>query len=226
MPLTDISSLIVLSSLGDGWQQLDEEPDFKGEGWDVLTVLLIRDYGTVAKTSEQIAAEWPVGKRLAPGRNFWVVDRKPYRRGGNLWCISLTCFGLADMNRPIKVSLAGNVDSQSIPGETAIAPPMWPWAAIAYKGTVLEAFPALSVSYVLIGSMPPTQKVGAAGTAFQTPPVNLAVRPSFWTYLVDPSIHLPFGWVLTSMPAEMLPGTDTPVSLVTEEWNYRRQFTP
>lgn len=227
MPLADLSSLVVLSAIGSAWAQEDEDSDFKGEGWDVLTTTLIRDYGATVKTAEQVAAEWPVGRRIAPGRNFWVVDRKPFQRGGNIWGIVLICFGLADTSRPIKISINGGVDQQSFPeGGISVGPPYWPFNATPAKGSILESFPTMSVSYVLIGSLPPTENVGRVGSGYQTPPLNIAVRPTVWTYLANPTIHIPFGWTLMNMPADVRAGTDTPVSLVTEEWVYRRQFTP
>ncbi len=225
MPLTDLSQTIIIGG-STGWLDEDEDPDFKAEGFDVLTVTKVRDYGATVKTAEQVAAEWPVGSRIAAGRNFWVVDRKPFRRGGNVWGIVLTCFGLA-AERPIKITLNGTSDVQSLPTTgTSIGPPFYPYPVTVNKGTILESFPTQTVSYVLIGSLPRTENVGRAGTGFQTPPLNIAVRPTVWSYLSNPTAHFPSGWVLSNMPADILAGTDTPVSFVQEEWIYRRLLTP
>lgn len=225
MPLVDPASIVVLSKLGAGWELLNEDLQAPAEGWDVLTLTYARDYGATTKTADEVSAEWPIGRRPFAGRDFWVVARVPKLLAGNVWTIVLTCHG-ASGQKPVKVNIRSTSEVQSIPGPTNVGPPLYPLFGTISKGDLLEAQPSLAVSYVLIGQAPPTDRVGRAGEGYQTPPAVVAVRPSIWTYLASPTFHLPYGWVMNDLDADVLAGTDEPVSLVTEGWIYRHLRTP
>ncbi len=229
MPLTDLASAIILSKLAEGWNFMSDDLEAQPDGWDTLNVTLMKDYGATPRTSNQVAAEWPTGRRVFAGRDFWVASRKPDNAGANVWQIVLTCLGLNESDRPVKVSINGTSEVHTFPGVTAIGPPLWPYTGTTAKGDVLEAQPSFALSYVQIGSRPDMARVGlAVADSVITAMLGwtLAVRPSVWTTLASPTIHLPFGWTLNDMPADVLGGTDTPVALVTENWIYRRQVSP
>lgn len=232
MALTDLASAVILSKLADGWNFLDDDLEANAEGWDILSVTFMKDYGATVKTASQVAAEWPTGTRVFAGRDFWVTGRKPEHAGANIWKIALRCQGLNEQDRPIKITINGSSELQSFTGPTNIGAPLWthtPGIITVDKGDVLEAQPSFTLSYVLVGSRPNTARVGTAATDAMINTLlgfTIGVRPSFWIVLGNPAFHSPHGWVLNDMPADILSGTDTPAALVTENWIYRRPLTP
>lgn len=231
MPLPDRAAIAVLSRLGPSWKLIRQDLHAPDQGWDVLTLTYLRDFGPTATTTAgpltapAVAALWPVGFRPLTDLDFWVVSRKPRHVAANIWSITLICHG-ASSSRPVKVHIRSTSEVQTLPGLTTIHPPYAPRLVNVTRGTVLEAQPALSISYVLIGQPPPTAHIGRAGEAYQTPAAVVAVRPTVWGYLGNPAYHFPFGWVLSDLDADVLSGTDEPVSLITENWIYRHLKTP
>jgi hypothetical protein len=224
MPITDKASIAVLSKLGSAWECLKEEISATEEGWDVMNAVFIKDYGATVKTSHQVAAEWTIGLRVFEDQDFWVVGVHPSCLGGNIWQVEITAHGMMT-GRPFKIRIHSSAESQSFT-DVSVGPPFWPHAVFVNKGTVLEAQPTIHASYVLIGQEPPTDRLGRAGAEYQVPPLDLPVRPSVWTSIVNPTFHFPHGWVFADLDVDRLSGTDTPVSLVTEIWNYRYLATP
>jgi hypothetical protein len=226
--LTDLAQQIVISGISaQGWIVLDDDLQTSAQGWDTMQLVMIKDFGPTVRTRHQVAAEFPIGRRVFAGIDFWVQSAQPAQRGGNVWQVALQCAGRSDPSRPVKFSVTASTSTLRVPasGTATVGAPYFTDGVRTIQGVTgvnfLNAFPGLTASYVLVGQMPPTQNIGRVGTAYQTPPLTLALRPEVVSYINQPDINLPFGWILTSMPYDLLPGTDVPVSLVTESWEYK-----
>jgi hypothetical protein len=224
--ISDSSKVVAISRISSaGWVMIDEEPQANADGWDQWQVVVVRDYGATQRTARQILDEWRIGRRFAPGIDFWVTAAVPACRGGNVWQATLTLMGRFDPARPVKFNVSASTQTLSIAtgGTATVGAPYFSGPRIVNGVTsanVLNAFPVIEASYILIGTMPPTQNVGRAGAGYQTPPLTLQLKPELVSYLNQPQINLPFGYVLTAMPFDMLAGTDVPASAVKETWTY------
>lgn len=225
MALQDTAKLAVLSSLApDAWHLLEHTTDGPEIGWDVLSAVFIRDYGSTAVNAAQILADWPIGRRPIQGLNFWTVKRTPQRVAGNIWKLSVTAHG-SSTDRPLKHRVRSSVNVGSHQTIT-VGPPYYPQSATFAEVNIKEASPALEVSYILMGSTPPTDQLGIAGGANQTPPVIVETPPFIWSWLTQFSVNFPSGWSRDDIDADVLAGTDIPVSLITEVWNHKHFIQP
>lgn len=225
--ISDSSRLVTISKISNsGWVVIDEDPQVNADGWDQWQLVMIRDYGSTAKTVSQICAEWKTGKRVFAGLDFWVTSCAATCRGGNVWQVVLLCLGRFDPARPVKFSVGASTQTLNLAvgGTATVGAPYFPDGVRTIVGVtganMLNVFPVIEASYLVIGAMPPTQNIGRAGAGYQTPPLTLALKPELASYINQPEINLPFGYVLTAMPFDLLAGTDVPASAVQETWQY------
>lgn len=203
---------MVFSALS-GWEVFDGTVDKTESGWDVLSAVYVKDYGTFNIAPHTVANEWNIGQQLSAFGNFWAVKIKPKCLGAGIWAVDITANGLS-AERPLKVNLQASVDQQSRDDvDTGV---LYGVADVA----VLEAAPVIEAEYIQIGGVPPTVEVGTAGT----PPISMTVRDSVWTTLADPRVHIPNGWVLQDLPVDKIPGQS--VWLIKEVWKYVFEFSP
>lgn len=235
--LTDLASVIILSAIGSNWDILSEMPESQAEGWDALTISAVRDYGAERVSVDQVLADWPIGRRIAPGRFFWVTARRPKNIAGNVWGIEITALGAFEPSSSPKFKIDSVSQSQSFQRQlvqlgTIIGTP----GRLDVNFDVLSAAPTLTASYFKFGELPETDTVGRAGAGYQTPPLLLPVRPainalqgvSIPGYGVTAgaanntiNINIPNGWFKSGMSADVLRDTDIPASYITESWEWR-----
>lgn len=233
----DPASVVVISTIGASWEVLSELPESQADGWDSLTITAVRDYGAQRVSADQVLADWPIGMRIAPGRFFWVVARKPKLLGGNVWSMEISALGAFNPAAAPKFKIDSVSQSQSFTRQlvqlgTIIGTP----GRLDVNFDVLSASPTLTASYFKFGELPETDTVGRAGAGYQTPPLALAVRPAVNTlqgvsipgYGVTAgaanntiNINIPNGWFKSGMSADVLRDTDTPASYVVETWEWR-----
>jgi hypothetical protein len=222
MALTDSASFAALSRLGAGWELLSHRVSAPETGWDVMTARLVRDYGSQARTADQVAADWPLGRRVIAGSNFWTVARTPERLGGNIWGLDVTAHGSSG-ERPLKYRVRSTVSVASVQNGT-VGPPFLPTISTGIPSVgVKSSVPSVEVSFIVIGQEVDTTLVGQPGA---TPPKTVPVRPPPWEWLTQWTLNIPGGWCLDDMDVDPLAGTDTPASLVTEIWNFQFLITP
>lgn len=223
MAFTDPASVAVLSRLGPGWELVSANPECPDLGWDVLNCTFIKDYGSTVMDAIQVAADWPIGKRPIPGRDFWTVARSPQRLGGNVWLLQVTAHGSAGK----LVKCRARSSSTTLTAENVqVGQPYFPATITIAQGHFRDSSPIIEASYILIGQEPPTDALGRAGPEYQTPPINVAIKPPLWRYLTSWAYNLPAGWNMDDLDADILSGTDTPVSLITETWSHQFSVQP
>lgn len=203
---TTNDTAFVLSDMGSNWELWDDTLDKSESGWDTLTVTAAKDFKTSTVDSIAVAASWPIGGLLLPGRNFWITGVKPKLAAGNIWKVDVTGKGLA-ANRPLKVSGRTGVEQQN--SDSAVVP--------GYGGVqrvqFLSITPTIDIEYISF-TAPPTGRVGLAGT----PAYAVAVRASILSSISSPLIHFPSGWVFMDLTWDKLPGVS--VWLIKETWQY------
>ncbi|NBW11974.1 MAG: hypothetical protein EBR82_28480 [Caulobacteraceae bacterium] len=209
MPVTQHACCLI-SSIPAAWTLAEETIEQNQSSWDVLTHTYWRDYKGANRTAQQIVSDFSIGSQLGEG-DFWIVKAVPTRLAANIWAATVTGYGLARSR--VKVSGAAQVEHQQH-DNTAV-----PGYATPQKVSVLEAAPTITVEYITT-SAPNTQLVGLAGT----PPMGYDVRDSIWTSLTEPTLNIPYGWILMDLPFDTLANTD--VSLVQEVWQWRFQYAP
>lgn len=225
MALQDTAKLAVLSSLApDAWHLLEHTTDGPEIGWDVLSAVFIRDYGSTAVNAAQILADWPIGRRPIQGLNFWTVKRTPQRVAANIWKLSVTAHG-SSTDRPLKHRVRSSVNVGSHQNLN-FGPPYYPEQVTFANVNLKEASPSLEISYILIGSLAPTDRLGITNGVDQRPPVTIPIPPFIWEWVAEFAVNFPYGWSRDDIDADVLAGTDIPVSLVTEIWNHKNFIQP
>lgn len=222
MALTDTASFAALSRLGSGWELLTHTVDAPEVGWDVWSGEFIRDFGAEAVTAGQVAAMWSIGRRPDPAQDFWTVTRKPTRIAGNVWRLAVTAHG-ATAGKPVKILVSSSVSAVTI-RNLGIGPPFGP-PVIYDTANIKDSAPGMRVTYVLIGEPAPTDKLGVASWNV-TPPASPRTPAYLFGNLTKFAVNLPVGWSRDGIDSDVLPGTDVPVSLVTESWTWQQFRTP
>jgi len=220
MAFQDLATVAVLSRLADGWNLIRaDEPQCPDMGWDVLPCVFIRDFEAEVVTALDVVADWPIGKRPIAGKDFWTVSRQPKRLAGNIWQLDVTAHGTAG-GRPLKHQITASTSVRTVDYTGLL---LNNYTYPIQKAYVKDSSPVLTVSYVLVGEDPPTTKLGEPGL---TPPVNVAVRAATWTQLNKFNVNIPDGWHLDNLEADVLAGTDLPVSLITATWLHQYKMLP
>ena len=234
MAFNDPASAIVISRIGSDWALIDEQMETSEEGWDILTQTLIRDFGNLVLPPENVAAQYPVGRR-DPLRSFWVISAKPKRRAANVWQLEVSYKGTANPGAAPKVRIEATSASVTGPGRLFnITGQTWQNVTV----NILKSSPVMTAQYILIDAVPPTQRVGMGGGGFNVPPrlVNPPEPQRYWDQLDMPgyvlgtfgtsdfTINLPHGWYMSGLSCDVLKNTDVDVSLVTETWEWRQKF--
>lgn len=201
---------MVLSDMGASWEVWTNQPTTNDTGWDTTRLVVAKDFRNSAVGGLDIVKDWPIGRRLAG--NFWCTGATPERVAANIWTCEVRGKGLA-ANRPWKINISGAVEQQESPVPIPV-----PGLGGLWRTQVMESNPRLEVEYISF-NRPQTQLIGTAGV----PPYAMAVRSSVWSYLLNPLVHFPNGWVLIDMPAEKLAGAE--VWLVKEVWQYVHRFS-
>ncbi len=226
MPFSDLARVAVLSNLGTDWELLTEQADCPDIGWDTLTCTFIKDYGSTIRSSNEIAAEWPIGRRPIPFKDFWTVARTPKRLGGNVWTLEVIARG-STATRPLKHRVAAASQVFRREGGLAAIKVLLPGAPAptdVAAANIRQSDPVLEFSYISIGAPVDTTRIGKFGTA-EIPPVNIPARPPLTLFQrigTAVEINWPRGWVLDTLDADVLAGTDIPASLVTETWIHQQ----
>lgn len=224
MAFADSASIVVLSKLGSDWEILSAVPECPDWGWDTLTVVAIKDYGGVPRTRAEVLAEWPIGRRPLAGENFWTTSRTAERVGGNIWKLDVIARGSTGQ-RPLRHRVGSSASTVTRTGQNiqVVLQGYNPTSGQISAVNIRVSSPVLDVSYVLIGTAPDTSRIGRYGPAYQTPPINIAVRPPVAMVSGTPiELNLPSGWNLDAYEADPLAGTDTPVALISETWIYQQ----
>jgi hypothetical protein len=201
------NTMIVLTSVGSGWEPWSADLEKNESGWDVLVATYITHRPTA--TAHQIANAWSIGQSI--GGQFWVVKVRPRQLAGGFWLVELTCHGIAAARGP-KITGGTATEQQQ---QKNVATPKGTFD----KVTTLESAPTVELEYIALNGAP-TYRVGMQGT----PGTAVAVRPSVWTTLDDPLYHFPNGWVLMDLPWDRIPNTF--VTLYKERWQYIYPFSP
>ncbi|WP_395737417.1 hypothetical protein [Prosthecobacter sp.] len=220
MPIGDLASVAVLTSLTSGtWTELSAVPTPQEHGFDHLDVEWICDFRGTIKTALQVAAAFPLGMQYGSS-DFWLRGGTPERRGGNVWTFKAHYEGRISNTKPLSVRMQSTQEVFSI--ESLTVSGLFTNAPV----NVRECSPSVEISYVLVGSSPPTNLVGLAGS----PAVSPAVRSAVWGSLADPRFNYPSGWVFTDVDSDRIAGakisgTDAEVHYVRESWqNFASQI--
>lgn len=218
MPITDRAKSAVLSSLDEGeWVELSAIPTPVEDGFDTLDVDWLCDFRAEGVTAQSILAEhFPQGQRYGD-KDFWLRQATPQRVGGNVWRVAASYAGRISEDKPPKVRPLSSAEAFSV-------------EELTYTGlftdapvNVRECSPSVEIGYVLVGSEPPTELVGLAGTPTYAP----GVRSSFWGYLVaNIRYNFPSGWVFESIDADKLAGASPLAAYVRETWQYYHDALP
>lgn len=215
MPIQDLASVAVLTSLTTGvWTQLSAVPTPQEHGFDHLDVVWICDFKGTVKTAMEVAAAFPLGMRYGED-DFWLRSGIPERLGGNVWKFAAHYEGRITETKPMSVRMQSTNEVLSIDSLTYGD----------YDGVpanVREASPSVQIGYVLVGSEPPTDMVGLAGT----PAVAPSVRAGFWGALSAQRINFPSGWIFTDVDVDQIAGSDPVACWVSESWQWYNEFLP
>lgn len=215
MPIQDLASVAVLTSLSAGvWTQLSAVPTPQEHGFDHLDVGWICDFKGTAKTALEVADAFPLGTRYGTD-DFWLRSGIPERLGGNVWKFTAHYEGRISEEKPMSVRMQSTNEVLSIDSLTYGA----------YDGVpanVREASPSVQLGYVLVGTAPPTDLVGLAGT----PAIAPSVRAGFWGALSAQRINFPSGFVFTDADVDQIAGSDPVACWVSESWQWYNEFLP
>ncbi len=216
MPITDRAATAVLSSLTAGtWTQLGSVTTPQEHGFDHLDVDWVCDFKATAKTSTQVAAAFPLGTRYGT-TDFWIRSGVPERLGGNVWRFKAHYEGRISDTKPMSVRMMSTQEVFSIASLT------YGFLFTDAPVNVRECSPSVQLGYVLVGSGPPTNLVGLAGS----PAVSPAVRSGYWGYLTDPKFNFPSGWVFTDVDSDKIAGATPEAHYVTETWQWFSDTIP
>lgn len=221
---TTYSGPLILTGLAPGAKaRLNRLPSQPETGWDtVRETWLIAPSGP--QTPDAIAAlHWRRGDRLGT-ELLWVADIQSRFVGGGFCEVDLLARGLLG-TQGVKVSYTaapamtqGQNVSVSGYGEGEYDG-FWP------RVTALEPEVVINLSYLVETGRPPLDTVGKQ----QLPPAEHMpeVRASSWTSLADPTLHVPYGWVLMSRASEGVAGAGAgSVFFVTDTYQHVMALTP
>lgn len=215
MPIADRASSAVLSSLTEGeWTQISAVPTPQEHGFDHLDVVWICDFRGTVKTALEVAADFPLGLRYGSA-DFWLRAGVPERVGGNVWKFSAHYEGRISSDKPMSRRMQSTNEVFSIDSLSYDVYADLP-------ANVREANPSITLGYVLVGSEPPTNLVGLAGT----PAISPAVRAGYWGSLSAKRINFPSGFILTDVDGDQIAGSSPVATWVTESWQYFQQYLP
>lgn len=215
MPIQDSASVAVLTSLTAGqWTVLKAVPTPQEHGFDRLDVEWVADFRGTAKTALEVAEAFPLGMRYGEA-DFWLRGGTPERLGGHVWKFMAHYEGRISSEKPMSVRRQATNEVFNIDSLTYLT-------YVDVPANVREANPTIQLGYVLVGSAPPTNLVGLAGTPAITP----AVRAGFWGSLAAQRVNFPAGFVLTDVDADTIAGSDPQAHWVSESWNWVNQYLP
>lgn len=193
-------------------------PSLQPTGFDSL----ITHWGVIANVpmnSIWMASQWPLGG-AGPGGygNFYRTAAQLVRTDCPFYEFQVEYKGVFDPARAKTYRLFAGAQQTS-------------GTNITYGGTTYakvssyEANNIVEASYVSL-TRPATD---ATGTVL-APPTSVSVRPSVWSAIANPTIHIPPGptgtgnWLLMDRQIEELPGTT--VCFVTDRYEYIYVHTP
>ncbi len=215
MPIEDLASVAVLTTLTTGtWTQISAVPTPQEHGFDQLDVVWICDFKGTVKTALEVADAFPLGTRYGEA-DFWLRSGIPERLGGNVWKFAAHYEGRISEDKPMSVRMQSTNEVLSIDSLTFGD----------YDGlpaNVREASPSVQLGYVLVGTAPPTDLVGTAGT----PAVAPSVRAGIWGALSAQRVNFPSGWVFTDADIDQIAGSDPVAYWVSESWQWYNEFLP
>jgi hypothetical protein len=187
-------------------------PDLQPTGFDGLSAT----YGVIANIAIDttwIDAQWPLAS-AGPGGygNFYRSVARLVRTECPYYEIAVEWKGILNPARAKTYRLTAGAQQTSAENIT--------YGGITYaKVSSYEANNIIEASYVTL-TRPATDQVGTV----QTPPTTVLVRPSVWSSIANPTIHIPPGptgtgnWLLMDRTIEELPGTT--VCFVTDRYEY------